>query len=147
MADGLAAFAQELMQREMQKNPAQFESRSVQSREQRGMSPETLALLGGMADAVSTYAFLKRGTGHENNAMWQGMSPAGTAASVAGAALAAKGGRALLRKFGKGTLADMLAGVQGANQIGLAALNTRPVMTPSSDTAYIDKVHGAFTRR
>lgn len=145
---GVAELAHELMQREIQRNPAQFERPvSGSPAPKTPLNPETLALIGGLSDAASTYAFLKRGSGHEQNAMWKGMGPATTAASVAGAALGAKAIRALLRKAGKGKLADALASVQGANQIGLAALNTRPVMNPSSDSAYTSKVHGAFTRR
>jgi hypothetical protein len=35
------------------------------------LSPKRAMPLGGLADAASTYAFLKRGTGHEGNPMFQ----------------------------------------------------------------------------
>lgn len=155
------ALAHEVMARELQRDPAQFETprQPPETRTER-LDPEMLALLGGLADAGSTYAFLKRGSGTESNAMFGGLKTAqgpipmaprpakalATAAGVAGASLGVKGIRALLRKAGKGGLADTLAGVQGANQIGLAGLNLLP-RTNSSDQAYIEKVHGAITGR
>jgi hypothetical protein len=86
---------------------------------------EKAAMIGGLADAASTYSFLKRGTGQEENAMFGGAknSPLKTALGVATGAAAGMGARALLRKMGFKRLADMLAGTQGAHQIGLAAQN------------------------
>ena len=86
---------------------------------------EKAAMIGGLADAASTYSFLKRRTAQEENAMFAGAknSPLKTALAVATGAAAGMGARALLRQMGFKRLADMLAGTQGAHQMGLAAQN------------------------
>ena len=114
---------------------------------------EKAAMIGGLADAASTYSFLKRGTGVEENAMFGGAqnSPAKTALGVAGSAVGMMAARALLRRTGFKRLADMLAGTQGAHQIGLAAQNAHydskggfPAES-GSDTDVRTKVQTALT--
>ena len=135
MPQSIGALGEVLMQREMTRDPEQFNTArpkfdlGLQSGPDMGnpMSPESAATIGSLADAASTYSFLKRGTGTEGNAVMQhlGQHPEGTALGLIGTGLAMKAGRHLLRKGGMPRLADILAGVQGGNQIGIAAQNMR----------------------
>ena len=133
MPQSIGALGDELMKREMARDPEQFKPKpfdlGLQSGPDMGspMSPETGATLGSLADAASTYSFLKRGTGHEANAVMKhfGQHPEGTALGLIGTGLAMKAGRHLLRRGGMNGLADILAGVQGGNQMGIAAQNLR----------------------
>jgi hypothetical protein len=154
----ISVLARELLEREMRDRPAQFEPApkfrlSMPSgMEVQPVNPEIAAGLGGAADALSTYSFLKRGTAQEENGMWGAMkgSPSKTALGVAGAALAGMGGRALLRKIGFKQLADMLAATQGGHQIGLAAENVGLDYFGrggNSDEKVTAKVHNAITRK
>lgn len=92
------------------------------------MSPGVAQLAGALGDAASTYSFLKRGTGVEDNAAYRGADnqPLATAVPVAVDGLMNLVGRALLNKTGNHTLkqlADLVMAMQGSHQIGLAAQN------------------------
>lgn len=105
------------------------------------MKPETLALLGGLADAVSTYSFLKRGTGDESNPLYGPLkgNPLATGAAVAGASLGAKLLRDLVRSKVPPLrrLMDALGAQQGATQLGYAASNfARRRGSPSAQAEY-----------
>jgi hypothetical protein len=151
------ALAKELMAREVNERPAQFDKRPALDlglpprSDVTPINPEAAALMGGLADAASTFSFLKRGTGVESNAMHQQGDPLKTAASVAIAALLGSGGRHILRKMGHPKIADLIAGAMGGQQMGLAAQNLqsdlRGGFTQASDDAVTSKVHGALMRR
>jgi hypothetical protein len=160
MADSIAALAQELMKREVMERPAQFNRPSSgidlglnPAIDVEPINPELGAVVGGLADAASTFSFLKRGTGKEGNAMWNGAknSPGKTAAGVAASSLAAAGLRHLLRKKGHGKLADLIAGIMGGQQVGLAAQNahhdSRGGFNSSSQRDVDTKVNAAITQR
>lgn len=133
MPGSISALAQEMLARELRDRPAQFREAPKfdlglpEGVDVQPLNPEVAAGIGGAADALSTYSFLKRGTGVEENAAWAGAknSPGKTAASVAGSAAAMMAARAMLRRFGMGRIADMMAGVQGSHQMGLAAQNAQ----------------------
>lgn len=131
------ALIDELVKRQIEdEQQAQLFAPRPQSPPQRPseMSPETLALLGGLADAASTYTFLKQGAGTESNAMYRPLKnkPLATGLAVAGTALGAKGLRHLFRKKAPG-LVNALAANQGAMQLGLGAANIDDVRASSDD--------------
>lgn len=89
------------------------------------ISPKNALILGGLADAASTYGFLKNGSGVEDNAMvgFAKNSPIGTGLAAAGGTLGALLIHKLLsKKMPK--LADTLAGGLGGYQTTLAGWNT-----------------------
>jgi hypothetical protein len=159
MEGSIEAFAQELMVRELRRRPGlfapapKFDLRLPRGVEVKPLHPEALAVVGGLADAASTYSFLKRGTGVETNAMYLGLnnSPAKTAAGVAGGTAAMMAARALLRKLGMSRVADLIAGAQGSHQIGLAAQNAQydaaGAFPAGSEDIVRSKVQTAMTRR
>jgi len=89
------------------------------------MSPHTLATIGGLADAASTYAFMKHGHNRELNPVVNAIAkgnPEMTGLTAAGGLLATKGLTHLIgKKWPK--LADALAANLGAQQLGLGIHN------------------------
>jgi hypothetical protein len=156
MPDSISTLAEELMHRELAKNPDQFKAAVPPTPVNRqSLHPELLALIGSLADAGSTYSFLKRGTGVEDNMAFAGANnrPFKTAAGVAGSALGSMGGRWLLRKAGFKGIADLLARHGGGQQLGLAGQNLQFDLSGRipirSDTELQQKIHehiGGFTR-
>lgn len=124
MADELKTLMVERALQQQAMKPSTYETRSAPVRPTT-MAPETLALIGGLADAASTAVLLKRG-GVELNPMYARLhnNPVTTGLAVAGSSLAMKGMRHLLRKKVP-WLADALAANQGAMQLGLAAANVQ----------------------
>lgn len=116
-----------LMQRELEKNPEQFKIKQERlvDRSEPGMSPHTLATLGGLLDAASTYTFMKRGTHKEANPIIRGLAgnnPELTGLTSLGGLLATKLGTKLVgKKWPK--IADAIAANLGAEQLGLGAQN------------------------
>ena len=96
------------------------------------MDPYTLSLLGGLMDSGSTYTFLKRKTGKEDNALVAGLakkSPELLTALGAAANLAVPLiWKQVAKKFPKAGKA--LAANQGALQFGYGALNMQNTLTP-----------------
>jgi len=92
--------------------------------EQSTLSPTQALLTGGLADALSTYTFLKQGNRTEDNALLGGLNnkPLPTAVAAGGTTLAMLLLQRLLAKKAP-KLADTLAGGLGAYQTGLAAGN------------------------
>lgn len=129
MADQtIAQLAEELMRREMATNPGQFKtSKKPVDFQDNAMVPidaDTLGTIGGLADAASTYYFLKRGTGSETNALIKGTNnhPEATALAALGGLAASKGVTALLRKFNP-KLAEAVAANLGNLQTQYAISN------------------------
>jgi hypothetical protein len=126
MPDSISQFAEELMRREMARNADQFREVRPVDRSGGGMSPHALATIGGLADAASTYAFMKRGTGREANGAVTaiaGTHPTATALTAIGGMLATKAAtKAIGKKYPR--LAAMLAANLGAEQLSLAVANT-----------------------
>jgi hypothetical protein len=157
---GIEALAHELLARELRGRPAQFRpapkfhGELPTGVEVRALNPEVAAVAGGLADAASTYSFLTRRTGVEENAMFGSAKngPSKTALAVVASALGMRAMRAMLRKAGFGRFADLLAGAQGAHQIALAAQNAHYDSVggfppgSSSDADVRAKVHTALTR-
>lgn len=126
MSNGpISDLASELLQRELNKNPEQFKTKPVPQPNESGMSPHTLATIGGLLDAASTYAFMKRGTHKEGNAlvnMIAGQQPEMTGLSAIGGLLATKAMTKLIGKKWPG-VADAIAANLGAEQLGLGIHN------------------------
>jgi hypothetical protein len=131
-------LAQEVLMREMAAHPEQYQPKAplAASRPERTIDPEIAALLGGTADAASTYAFLKAGAGTEGNPILRGAfqhHPLKTALGVGAGSLGLMALRNLLRSKGGKTgsaIADLLASQQGAEQMGLAAANFDSLHVP-----------------
>lgn len=111
----------ELIKRELMKE--RFAPRDEKSvPEQTTLSPTQALLAGGLGDALSTYTFLKRGTGVEGNAAIDGMNPLPTAVAAGAGTMGALLLREILKlKYPK--LADTLAGGLGGYQTLLTAGN------------------------
>lgn len=120
----IEALANELLQRELNKPKLEWQAPPSQPRnELQALNPEVAALLGTGLDAVGTGMMLHRGTGTEGNPMhaklWR-QDPVKTGLGVAAFGVGASALRNLLRaKGGKvgGKVADILAGVTGADQM------------------------------
>lgn len=100
------------------------------------ISPEQLALMGGVADSVGTYGFLKRGVASEGNPMFSGLhnNPLATGLGVAGLSAGLYGARKLIgKKWPK--VASALAANQGAEQLAMSAasVNASPRMVSGDD--------------
>ena len=125
----ISAIAETLLKRKMAAPPAVFAPQSPRTaaKESKPISPGMLATLGGLADAASTYAFMKTGRGVEQNPLVRGVagsSPEKTGLAALGGLAATKGLTALLRKKWP-RFADAIAANLGAEQLALAAHNTR----------------------
>lgn len=123
----ISALAQEVMQRELARDPEQFKvDVPAQPKPEKTISPQHLATIGGLADAASTYAFMKRGTARESNPIARAMggnSPERTALAAIVGLLATKAATGFIgKKFPK--VADALAANLGAQQLSLATHNT-----------------------
>ncbi len=123
----ISAMAQALMEQELARDPNQFRERPAHiDSQERTLSPAMLHTLGGLADAGSTYAFMKSGNGRETNpavTAFAGNNPEKTlVASLAGLA-ATKGLTGLIGKKWP-RVADALAANLGAEQLALAVNNT-----------------------
>jgi hypothetical protein len=153
----IASLAHEMLQRQMvdedKKRPYRMPLIEPQGApEAKPIAPELAAMLGNVADAASTYSFLKAGTSTEGNAMYKGMGdkPLATSMSVLGSGLASQAVRAILRHAGQKKLADTLAGVQGGQQMGLAGNNFAHMAKQrhdSSDHDYIAEIQNEMRMR
>lgn len=121
------ALVEELVARELAKDRQRqiMEApRPAPRPESKPLSPRMAMLLGSLADSVSTYTFLKRGTGEEANPMFRFFNghPNRVIPSAAAGAL---GYEALYRliKRKKPKLADTLAGLIGGVHTQFAAEN------------------------
>jgi hypothetical protein len=148
----IESLAQELLKRQVDSNPGQFKQPILPSKQpQRDIiSPEKAAVLGSIADAISTGTFLSRrdnGRG-DDNALYRGLggNPLATAGAVMAGGIAGHLGRNILRKVGAGRIADMLAGSQGANQLALGITNNIHPPQISAQEFVDNKIHGAFRR-
>jgi hypothetical protein len=105
--------------------------------EARALSPGTMHTIGGLADAASTYAFLKRGTGRESNPAlnFTGGRPAATGLAALGGLAATKAATALLRKIAP-SAADAVSANLGAQQLGMAVNNLDARRSQSSFNRY-----------
>lgn len=134
MADqSIGALGEELMKREVQRDPEQFKQQPMQPRQTSSINPHTLATIGGLADAASTYLMLKRG-GNEGNSMlgFTNNHPGMTALGALGGLAASKGVTALAKKFSP-KLADALAANLGTLQTAYAVGNINSSHDSSRD--------------
>ncbi len=122
-------MAEQAMQQQLAENPEQFRERGVVvdvrgAGEMTPISPGALSMIGGLADAASTYYFLKRGQGSEGNALLGATRghPEATALGALGGLAATKGVTALVRKVSP-RLAEALAANLGALQAAYAVTN------------------------
>lgn len=101
------------------------------------ISPGLLQTLGGLADAASTYAFLKRGDSTEANPLvgfTRNRAAATGVAALTGLA-ATKGATALIgMRFPR--VADAIASNLGAEQLGLAVDNLRGLDARNGRSSY-----------
>lgn len=126
----ISALAEELLKRELEKN-ADFGREKLFSLgmdASQGMiplTPDQALLLGSLADAATTYTFLKRGKGTESNALigFTKNHPEATAAASLGGTAASMGVKKLLERAGHKKLADMIGGGLGGYQFGVAMNN------------------------
>lgn len=112
--------------------------------QQTTLSPTAASIIGALADGASTYSFLKRGTGVEDNAMFGGLKgkPLATALSAAGTGLAAPLlGKLLKGKLPKGVI-DALVANMGARTLATAGANFDGLEGESS----FDQVTKALTQ-
>jgi hypothetical protein len=143
MADTIEQAARELLARQMRENPDRFKTRksSVIGKGDDTMSPDTLATIGGLADAASTYYFTKTGKAKESNALigFTDSHPEATALAALGGLAASKGITALLRKVSP-KLADAVASNLGAMQLAYGVGNMRmgPTRGRGASIAYQD---------
>ncbi len=126
----IGGLGEELMKRQLAEDPEQFKPKSFNlgletyDSSTKPVDPHRLATIGGLADAASTYAFLKRGKAKESNALmgFAGGNPEATALGALGGLAASKGITALVNKFNP-RLADALAANLGALQTSYAVGN------------------------
>lgn len=121
----ISELAYVLMERELAKDPNQFKQKPLPTGDSGGMSPQTLATLGGLVDAASTYTFLKRGTHNEGNPMINmisGGSPEMGGLAALGGLAASKGVTHLIGKKWP-RVADAIAANLGALQLGYGTHN------------------------
>ena len=131
--------ARVLLEQEMTRDPEQFRRRSSvdlglpEGFEMTPLSPGLTGLAGGLADAASTYYFLKKGTGREDNALLgkTGNHPATTAAAALGGYGLSKLFVKVLKKFSPAA-ADAVESNLGAMQLGYAAGNVDDDVQSSS---------------
>ena len=130
ITDALPTYAAQEIQREdraMPRYPMVDRGQDVSP-----MNPYLASLLGGLADTASTYAFLKRGTASEDNALVAGL--ADKPGQMAGMGAAVNVALPLLLKHTLGKahpkIAEALAANQGALQMGYGAINTQNTLTP-----------------
>lgn len=135
---------------EMATNPDQFKTPTPaavdlglgEGREMTPLSPRMAAWLGGLADAASTYHFLRQGTGTEGNALMRGVqSPNKALVGALGGFAATQGLLAALRHI-KRPVADAVEANLGALQLGYAANNMNSRSAAPSSALY----HGALMR-
>lgn len=119
------------MKRELAKDPEQFKPKPFDlglepsgMPEIKAIDPHTLATIGGLADAATTYGFLKSGRAKESNAMmgFAGGNPEATALGALGGLAASKGLTHLIGKFSP-RIADALAANLGTLQSSYAVSN------------------------
>lgn len=146
MPGAIAELARVVLEREMAKDPEQFRVPLMPASQSGGLSPDALATIGGLADAASTYAFLKRGRAKEGNALvgFTNHHPEATTLAAIGGLATTKGITALLRKVSPAA-ADAVAANLGALQLSYAVGNlglTRSTLRSSEDyqRAMVNKV-------
>lgn len=143
----IEALAQELLKREIAKDPNQYKAPMAESRPapERKLSPGMLAVLGGIADTASTYAFAKTGQGREDNPALAGIkSPGKLAVASMGGLLASRLAAKLLGKVSPAA-ADALSANLGAEQLGLAVTNTNIAAGKKGVSAF-DTYHNTLLR-
>lgn len=114
----IGALGEELLRREMERDPEQFKQPIQPTpRKEGGLSPGMLHTIGGLADAATTYAFLKRGSGRESNQLvgFTNQHPEATALAALGGLAATKGLTHLIGKFSP-RAADAVSANLGALQ-------------------------------
>jgi hypothetical protein len=139
---------QELVKREVEARAAEDAGRQWQlppawhanlpvPQDMQAVSPGMLHTLGGLADAASTYAFTKRGTGRESNPAlnFTKGNPEATGLAALGGLAVSKGATALLRKLSP-KLADAVSANLGAQQLGMAVNNLDDRRSLSSFNRY-----------
>lgn len=147
----ISELAAALMNREMAKNPGQFKTATPSVRAEKGISPHTIATIGGLMDAASTYAFMKRGTAKESNPlvnMIANQHPELTGLTAIGGLLATKGLTKLIGKKWPG-VADALAANLGAEQMALGTHNFANTFNKHHNkrkTGSFSEYHGALGR-
>lgn len=146
--DMIQTLAQQEMARQMKVNPDQFKTPTTHPLpvEKPWLTPDRLATIGGVADAASTYAFLKQGSGAEGNAMlgFAHNSPTKTAlGALAGLGLS-KAATALLRRISP-SAANAVAANLGAMQLMYGVGNVMDTTQPSS-RMYQSAMQRAVTR-
>lgn len=129
-------LTQEMIQRVIKEpEPKEFDLGLEKGPEFSTISPDLALLMGGLADAGSTYNFLKNKTGTESNAIAAKLGnnqPGKTAALAAGTTLGTLLLKKLLeKKFPK--VADTLAGGLGGYQMTVAADNLGPASVGNSE--------------
>lgn len=126
----ISDLADELLRRELNRDPEQFKEKKFDlgldsnGSEMKPISPDKLHTIGGLADAASTYAFLKRGKAKEGNALmgFAGGHPEVTALGALGGLAATKGITALIRKVNP-KVADAVSANLGALQSAYSVSN------------------------
>jgi hypothetical protein len=127
MAETIEQMARELLDQQIRENPKQFiQKKGVPTRDgsMKPIDPNTLATIGGLADAASTYYFTKSRKAPESNALigFTGSHPEATALAALGGLAASKGITALLRKVSP-KLANAVAANLGAMQLSYSVGN------------------------
>jgi hypothetical protein len=122
----------DLIAAELKTRPPKDAQRAPERSPVSTLSPTTASLVGGLMDSGSTYAFLKRKTGHEDNALIAGLAKKSpellTALGVAANLALPLVWKQIAKKFpGVG---NALAANQGALQMGYGALNTQHTLSP-----------------
>ncbi len=153
MPTPLADLAQALLSQELASNPEQFRAPSPaavdlglgEGREMKPLSPRLAAWMGGLADAGSTYHFLKQGTRSEDNALMGGVaSPMKGLLGALGGLAASRAALAILKKKAPGVGKAAEANL-GALQMGYAANNISHAPISSSQ-AYRQQMLQALER-
>lgn len=117
-------LAQEMLKRVTSKpltnTPVEEQTNSIPT-----FSPTAVSILGPLVDAASTYNFMKRGTGHEENPMFAKLQdrPSLASLSIAGSGLAVP----LLKRFLHGKVSESILNTItsniGANSLAVGAAN------------------------
>lgn len=124
MPGPISAMGMRILREQMEQDPEQYKQEPVMvERPERGLSPQRLHTIGGLADAAGTYYFAKRGTGAEGNPLLSGIqNPELLGLGAVGGLVATKAIAALIRKkYPK--VADALSANLGAEQLGVGVNN------------------------
>lgn len=149
MAGPIAAIAMDILRNRMQQDPEQYRDREAVVEQEKPplLTPQRMHLLGGLADAASTYYMTKRGTRQEGDPLVGRLgSPETMGLGLVGQLAATRGLAALIRKkYPK--VADALEANKGGMQIGLAAENVQSGPRPAALDSYTSAIDRATTMR